>query len=138
MNKKDIIENTVKDFLSNEKLFTALDITNVVKKTIPYIRHSEVKEEIKELYKFVIPNYDYTKTLIQVTLKDGTVANAFLYHPISDTFDLDNKYKNRSLANQSQPKPVVTQQTDKDEEKEASVLWGNLFNSNTPSLFPRY
>lgn len=137
MNKKDIIENTVKDFLSNEKLFTALDVTNAVKKTIPYIRHSEVKEEIKALYKFVITDYDYTKTLIQVTLKDGTVTNAFLYHPISDTFDLDNKYKNRSLLSQSQPALSQQSTKDEDENKEVSVLWGNLFNSNTPSLFPR-
>ena len=140
MNIKDVVLDTVTNFVNHDNLFTALDVSNVVKKKLPYAKHSDVKKEIKEIYDIFEEN-NYTKTLIEVTLKDGTKTNAFLYHPISDTWDLENKYTNRSaLAPVIQPLASTqnSQSDNSEKDEETSALWGNIFNSSNPSLFPRY
>lgn len=160
MNKlDDVVLDTVRYFLNNSLLFTGLDVSNKVKETIPFARHSEVSEAVRNLFVSEMEPEFYAKTPISVTLKDGSNRTALLYHPISDSFDLDNKYdaqKRNQVATKpanpvaatvnasgnvsitppvampatpATPAPVAQQMAARD-------AWANLF-STQPSLFPR-
>lgn len=157
MNLKDITKQIVSDWVSKDKLFTALDVSLEVKKQLPFARHSEVRDEVKTLYMVDIEPFSYGKTLIDVTLKDGNVAQAMLYHPLADTWDLDSKYSSQQRAASSAknvqtvvvtvtsnptqpvqqatvvPAPVTPVTVDP---PQGRSLWANLFDT-TQSLFPR-
>lgn len=91
---EDEVLNIVCDFIDNGVLFTALDVSNKVKEKIPSVRHREVRDIVRNLWNshMQVAANPYAKTSINVTLKDGSVVQALLYHPISDSWDLDNKY----------------------------------------------
>lgn len=151
---QEFVEETVKDFVSSQTLFTALDVSNKVKETMPFSRHREIRDCVRELFNSEIEPKGYAKATIEVTLLDGTKASALLYHPLVDSWDLDNKYSlqkrtaSASASASAVPVPVPTpcavkqatsvqavyqvSQTD----NSAKSLWENLFKSSH-SLFPK-
>ena len=160
----DMVKDVVVDFVTNGILFTALDVSNKVKVAMPFARHREVRDVVRSLFGTDMETQGYAKTPIQVTLGNGSTAEAILYHPLLDSWDLDSKYDAQQRA-QSTPAPVstaapvttlpvtVTPQSStgvmsatvsvKANPKpviapapQARVLWDQLFGSQ-PSLFPR-
>lgn len=154
-NLEDTVLSVVQDFMNNNVLFTALDVSNAVKQTLPNTRHREIRDEVRKLYSTHIEPNGWARTPISVELKDGSTAEALLYHLLSDSWDLDNKYDNQKrtqtsvntmpqafptpgtvtqtiatplVVNQSQPVVVTPMPT-------ARTLWDNMFKTQ-PSLFP--
>lgn len=91
-NLEDTVRSIVEDFISREVLFTALDVSNAVKQSQPHVKHREVRDVVRSLFSTDIETQGWAKTPIAVTLNDGTKAEALLYHPLADSWDLDNKY----------------------------------------------
>tara|TARA_R110000868_G_scaffold75946_3_gene218798 strand:+ start:14098 stop:14577 length:480 start_codon:yes stop_codon:yes gene_type:complete len=152
---QEFVEETVKDFVSSQTLFTALDVSNKVKETMPFSRHREIRDCVRELFSSEIESKGYARATIEVTLLDGSKASALLYHPLVDSWDLDNKYslQKRTAASQtaqtapavsavSAPAvsaPTVTTVTPpvvSSTVTSSKSLWENFFKSS-PSLFPR-
>jgi len=91
-NLEDTVRSVVQDFISREVLFTALDVSNAVKTAAPHVRHREVRDVVRAMFSSDIETQGWARTPISVTLGDGTTAEALLYHPLTDSWDLDNKY----------------------------------------------
>ena len=89
---EDTVRSVVKDFMDNGQLFTALDVSNRVKLTHPLSKHREIREVVRSLFLSDMSPASWSRTPITVNLSDGTTAEALLYHPLNDQFDLDNKY----------------------------------------------
>lgn len=154
----DVVRETILDFISSGELFTALDVSNKVKNSLPFARHREVRDLVRNSFRSDIEPAGYVRTPIQVTLADGSAVEALLYHPASDSWDLDSKYDNqkRSAAPAqaksvpsnpapvfvpiaaSAPAPVVTTVVPSAPASSptAHALWDQMFSSQ-PSLFPR-
>lgn len=96
----------VRDLVSRSELFTALDVSNKVKEKIPGARHREVRDVVRELYNSEMVNVGYTSTPINVTLADGSVREAWLYHSLVDAWDLEEKYDSQKRQ-QVSTRPVV-------------------------------
>lgn len=155
-NLDDLVHSIVSDFVKNNVLFTALDVSNKVKETMPFARHREVRDVVRDMFVSDIEPASYARTPITVTLGNGSTAEALLYHPLSDSWDLDSKYDAQQRAQGSgKASPVVslpvtvssvpstTTVTPATVTKSpapavpvARVLWDQLFGS-VPSLFPR-
>ncbi len=160
---EDTVRSVIQDFISRDVLFTALDVSNAVKQVTPLARHREVRDVVRSLFSTEIETQGWARTPIAVTLGDGTTAEALLYHPLTDSWDLDNKYSAQqrqavalhpvTTAQQttvplpaSLPVPVVATpapQTVVAPVAQAPVplptartLWDNLFQTQ-PSLFPK-
>lgn len=97
---EDTVRSVVQDFMKSDVLFTALDVSNTVKQVLPLAKHREVRDLVRGMFTTDIESQSWARTPIQVQLEDGTTAEALLYHPLSDSWDLDNKYDNqrRSLT----------------------------------------
>ncbi len=67
-------------------LFTALDISNIVKQSLPGVRHREVAPIVRSLYESGKLGADYTRSNIDVTA-GGKSVTAFLYHLDEDDPD---------------------------------------------------
>jgi len=91
-NLNDVVESVVASFVSTGELFTALDVSNKVKESLPFARHREVRGLVRTMFAQSIEPSGYAKTPITVRLTDGTTAEAILYHPLADSWDLDVKY----------------------------------------------
>jgi hypothetical protein len=89
---EDTVRLVVQDFIGREVLFTALDVSNSVKQGLPNTRHREVRDVVRSMFTSDIESQGWARTPISVTLGDGTTAEALLYHPLTDSWDLDNKY----------------------------------------------
>ncbi len=144
----DTVLDTVREFVRDGSMFTALDVSNKVKDTMPHARHREVRDEVRSMFQLEIESNSYARTPITVTLGDGTTAEALLYHPLSDSWDLDAKYDSQKRASVSNhvvaaAPPVMPQAV------AATVvaptpaptltphdLWSKLFQTQ-PSLFAR-
>jgi len=161
---EDTVRLVVQDFISREVLFTALDVSNAVKQSVPQARHREVRDVVRSMFNTEIETQGWARTPITVTLTDGTTAEALLYHPLTDSWDLDNKYSTQQRqATASRPvlptapavvSPATTQTTtgitglplnNPPAQPVAPVpaplptartLWDQLFQTQ-PSLFPR-
>lgn len=94
----DEVRSVVKGFIQSGELFTALDVSNKVKLALPLARHREVRDEVRGLFTSEIEQAGWARTPITVTLTDGTTAEALLYHPLTDSWDLDNKYDTQKRA----------------------------------------
>lgn len=133
----DTVLLVVKTFIKNGDLFTALDVSGAVKYILPFARHREVRNLIRSLFTSEIETAGYARTPISVTLVDGTITEALLYHPLADSWDLDSKYdaQKRTRFISTLPTtttipptvPVLTSLSNKDK-------WNNLLQSQ-PSLF---
>lgn len=106
-NLQDLIESTVNDFIKDELLFTALDVSNKVKESMPFARHREVRDHVRSIWLSNIEPNGYGRSPIVVTLPDGSTTDALLYHPLSDSWDLDNKYDAQKRS-QSSVKPATS------------------------------
>jgi hypothetical protein len=82
-------------------LFTALDISNTVKKSLPGVRHREVAAIVRALYDDGKLGDEYTRSNIDVTA-DGKTVTAFLYH-----LDEDDPDDYAGTQRQQQPIPPV-------------------------------
>ena len=91
-NLEDTVRSIVQDFISREVLFTALDVSNAVKQQLPHTKHREVRDVVRGLFTTDIEGQGWARTPITVNLSDGSQAEALLYHPLTDSWDLDNKY----------------------------------------------
>jgi hypothetical protein len=160
----DIVRDTVEQFVQDGLLFTGLDVSNKVKEEFPYARHSAVSDLVRGSFVSHMEPCGYAKTPISVTLRDGSVRTALLYHPLADSWDLDNKYdvqKRAQVSVNSVTTPVlatvssngtVTVSANQVTVAAPSVAaapvvpppppvvspaaaWSQLFNSQ-PSLFP--
>jgi hypothetical protein len=158
---EDVVSETVQEFIRDGVLFTALDVSNKVKDSLPLARHREVRDLVRAAFTTEIEPAGYARTPISVTLADGSTTEALLYHPLADSWDLDNKYgaQQRSAA---AVRPVQAAQTVVGSTSTTTVvspstipappasvapvtipapagnaraLWDAMFKS-TPSLFP--
>jgi len=144
--------NTVQNFIGNNTSFTALDVSNEVKKVHPQARHIEIRNIVRSYFRSDIEPLGWARTPITVTLVDGSTTDALLYHPLSDSWDLDIKYdsqKRSQVACNLNPSPGTVsnntgQQTtitsDPVTQPTSSVsdnknIWQRLFNKVAP-LFP--
>lgn len=89
---KSTVNEVITSFIDDEILFTALDVSNKVKQTIPSARHREVRDVVRDAWHDTIESSGYGRTPISVTLTNGSTAQALLYHPLHDAWDLDSKY----------------------------------------------
>ena len=162
---KTLTCNIIEDFMNRQELFTALDIANKVKETQPLSRYGIIRDFVRAAwYDTTMDQSGYGRTPIQVNLADGTTTEAVLYHPLADSWDLDNKYDSQKRAQTSNirsttvtvPPPVVvttpvisvtppvvtplvippTVPPPIVVQTNSVDLWNNLFNTQ-PSLFPR-
>lgn len=142
---EDVVKEVVNNFVSNDQLFTALDVSNEVKKVMPFVKHREIRDYVRGMYNDM-QSSNYGRTPIQVVLTDGSQTDALLYHPLADSWDLDTKYDTQKrdasltastpvapvappvVAPKTVSAPLPVQSTDPKE------LWKNLFGS--ASLFP--
>ena len=106
---EDTVRSVVQDFITNGVLFTALDVSNAVKTALPNARHREVRDVVRGMFTTDIESQSWARTPIQVTLDDGTTAEALLYHSLSDSWDLDSKYDNQKRASKAY-RPVAAAQ----------------------------
>jgi hypothetical protein len=61
-------------------LFTALDVSNQVKQSLPGVRHREVAPIVRDLFEDGVLGESYMQTLIDVLIPGGQTTQAFLYH----------------------------------------------------------
>lgn len=106
---QDTVRSVVLDLVGHDVLFTALDVSNKVKAANPNARHREVRDAVRDLFVSEIEPCGYARTPITVSLDDGTTATALLYHPLSDSWDLDNKYGQQQRS-QTSSRPVAAAQ----------------------------
>lgn len=158
---EDTVRSVVQDFMKAGVLFTALDVSNTVKQVMPNARHREVRDVVRGLFTTEIEPQSWARTPIQVELKDGSTTEALLYHPLSDSWDLDSKYDAQRRALTSYQPVAAAQATLAQAQAQvqqtapvpapvavtASVpapapmptarnLWDQMFQTQ-PSLFPR-
>jgi hypothetical protein len=162
-NLEDTVRSVVQDFIGRDVLFTALDVSNTVKQALPHARHREVRDTVRSMFATDIESKNWARTPITVNLEDGSTAEALLYHPLTDSWDLDNKYSSQqrsvtafrpvvaaavavaAVQTQSvpapQPTPAPVAVTAPVLAPASTVLptargmWDNLFQTQ-PSLFP--
>ena len=110
-NLEDVVEEVIEGMVRDAVLFTALDVSNKVKESLPLTRHREVRDLVRGMFDSHIEPLSYAKTPIQVTLDDGSMVEAILYHPLADSWDLDTKYDTQKRAQKAarpgQNNPVV-------------------------------
>lgn len=150
---EDLVLDTIQNFMDNNVLFTALDVSNEVKKNMPLSRHREIRDIVRQQFSSYMEPRGYGRTPITVTLTDGSSADALLYHDLSESWDLDNKYSVQQRS-QTAVRPTVAQAVTPTPVPVVSVpatatitisapvpfsaakqAWDNLFNTQ-PSLFP--
>lgn len=158
LNLNDVVRAVIQDFVKAGNLFTGLDVSNEVKNLLPFARHSEVSDLVRQMFPTEMETSGYGRTPIDVTLSDGTPRTAMLYHSLSDSWDLDSKYdtqkRAQTAAKPSKTNPVTVAPvatapvvasapvasapvvTPAPVVLDARTQWDNLFSSQ-PSLFPR-
>jgi hypothetical protein len=79
---KQKVQDIVNAFMNDVTSFTSIDVSNLVKREgFPSTRHRQVAEEIRSIYESdFMDTYSYERTLINVTLANGSSKQAFLYH----------------------------------------------------------
>jgi hypothetical protein len=157
---QDTVRTVVQEFMDNDELFTALDVSNKVKVLLPNARHHEVRAEVRSLFGTLISLQGWGRSPITVTLEDGvSTAEALLYHPLSASWDLDIRYDDQKRAQVAfNPAKVAAAAVSAASTATASVtapttasvtvsattsvpmptardLWKQLFDTQ-PSLFP--
>jgi hypothetical protein len=104
-----VVRSTIQDFVRDGVLFTALDVSNKVKEALPLARHREVRDLVRASFTVDIEPASYARTPITVILENGDKAEALLYHPLVDSWDLDAKYDAQKRA-QTATQPVASVQ----------------------------
>lgn len=94
---EDAVRAVVETMVNAGELFTALDVSNEVKASWPLARHGEVRDMVRAQYS-EMQKSGYGRTPINVTIGDGSVREALLYHHLSDSWDLNAKYDAQKRA----------------------------------------
>jgi len=90
-----VTARVVDEFTSAAMLFTALDVSNAVKKTLPDVRHREVSPLVRAAFDRGSMGR-YRQTLIDVIAEGRKPAQAFLYHlPTQPTSNYDDSMRNQ-------------------------------------------
>lgn len=89
---EDTVREVVQELMDKNELFTALDVSNKVKQVLPQTTHRATRDVVRAMFVNEIEPRGWARTSIAVTAEDGSPQYALLYHPLSDTFDLDVKY----------------------------------------------
>ncbi len=95
-----VTERVVDSFTEMGVLFTALDVSNQVKRTLPAVRHREVSPVVRELFGNGAMG-EYEQTMIDVEAGHKKVQ-AFLYHLEDDDAD----FYGESMRKQQAISPV--------------------------------
>ena len=103
---ENVTRRVVDRFTCEGFLFTALDISNAVKQSLPGVRHREVAPIVRDLFEDGIMGDDYVQTLIDVQISNGQTVQAFLYHMEDDDPD---DYAGTQRQQQAIP-PIPVQQ----------------------------
>lgn len=93
-----VTQRVVDSFTEMGVLFTALDVSNAVKRTLPGVRHREIAPVVRDLYGRGAFGDGYTQTLIQVMANGTKPTEAFLYHLDEDGPDLYGDSMRSQLA----------------------------------------
>jgi hypothetical protein len=104
---EDVVRSVVEDFIQRGELFTALDVSNKVKETLPFERHRSIRDVVRALFVNEIEPKGWARSPITVMLSDGTQQEALLYHALSDSWDLDNKYDQQKRSQVAVNKTAV-------------------------------
>lgn len=134
-NLEDTVRSVVQDFITNGVLFTALDVSNAVKTALPNTRHREVRDAVRGMFTADIESQSWARTPIQVVLDDGTTAEALLYHPLSDSWDLDSKYDSQKRASKAYRPKAAAQATLA--QAQAQTLISSFVAPVTPTTMPK-
>lgn len=106
-----VTQRVLDSFTAQGALFTALDVSNVVKSTLPDVRHRDVAPLVREMYERGAMG-EYTQTLIEVMANGATPAQAFLYHLAEYDASLYDDAHRSQLAI-----PPVSTNTDKNDDR---------------------
>jgi hypothetical protein len=98
-----VTQRVMDSFTAQGALFTALDVSNAVKGTLPDVRHREVAPIVRDLYERGAMG-DYLQDLIDVLADGHKPVQAYLYHLPEHPVDLYDD----SMRNQLSIPPVST------------------------------
>lgn len=96
--EEDSVRAIVKDFMSKDLLFTALDISNEAKKVFPQMRHRDARDVVRAMFTSDMEPNGWARTDIPVTLADGSKQTALLYYPLSASWDLESLYDDQKRS----------------------------------------
>lgn len=126
---EDQVKEVVSNFVKTDTLFTALDVSNEVKKVLPFARHKEVRDIVRGLFASDIQPSSYGRTSIEVIISDGSKQDALLYHPLSDSWDLDVKYDLKRRDSSEQASSVPSSAPPSPLPVSPKDIWNNLFGT---------
>jgi hypothetical protein len=108
---KAVAQRVVDAFTAQGALFTALDVSNAVKTTLPDVRHRQVAPLVRDLFERHAMG-DYAHDLIDVLADGKTPTQAYLYHLPEHDVNLYDESMRSQLAI-----PPVSTSTDKNDDK---------------------
>jgi hypothetical protein len=121
----------IREFCKDMKAFTSLDVSNKAKAEGLVARHREVAELVREAFADgEMGEYGYDRSLIDVTLRGGGSAQAYLYH--HSTVSVDN-YIDRAQTADRVPAPQGTSQAVPDAAGDCAA---SVPDSSTPQATP--
>lgn len=106
-----VAQRVLDSFTAQGALFTGLDVSNVVKSTLPDVRHRDIAPVVREMYERGAMG-EYTQTLIDVMANGQTPTQAFLYHLAEYDASLYDDAHRSQLAI-----PPVSTNTDKNDDR---------------------
>ena len=133
---ENAVRSVVNSFMDYDTLFTALDVSNEVKKTMPTATHRDVRNEVRRLFAEIIEPAGWSRNEIDVTLEDGSTRTALLYHPLSASWSLDELYdqqKRSQVSVKSSSQALCDLASDKDYSVDSTVDRGNIVQT---TVFP--
>lgn len=110
-----VTQRVVDTFTAQGALFTALDVSNAVKGTLPDVRHRQVSPLVRDLFDRKGMG-DYARSTIEVLAEGRTPTEAFLYHlPEHSPALYDDSMRNQLAI------PPVSTSTDKNDDKNVTA-----------------
>lgn len=106
-----VTQRVLDSFTAQGALFTGLDVSNVVKSTLPDVRHRDIAPVVREMFERGAMG-EYTQTLIDVMANGSTPTQAFLYHLAEYDPALYDEAHRSQLAI-----PPVSTNTDKNDDR---------------------
>ncbi|MCX4242686.1 hypothetical protein [Paraliomyxa miuraensis] len=94
--RAEIVEETrrvVEELTSRAFMFTALDVSNEVKRTVHGVRHREISPVVRELFEKGAMGPSYTRTTIDVLAGDKKVQALLYYEKSDDPADYDGSLR---------------------------------------------
>ncbi len=87
---RGVTQRVVDLYTASGLFFTALDVSNQVKQTLPDVRHRFVSPIVRDLFDQGSMGSNYTRTTIEVVTQQRKKAEAFLYHLVGG--DIEDGY----------------------------------------------